>query len=255
MTNQNPNHARPSGQNAAGSALGKLPPDPLLKARLERFHRERCSDENRLLGSSVEMVNKDLDKEMETLKVGQVWQLDDPAMIIKGRVQVFSMPPILIVEGPYRTPNDVFVRAVPLECLRIGWKEISEDEVVLQKGRFRFFSVYLWEERPISYSIFDTREGILEELDEILLAREKLASGRAVLQPLSDFRSMTRQCMSRKFQYVSHLVDWRRYALEEFTQLGGDIKKYVPHDQLCDGSGGWVTDNDIDEILDAMRIG
>ena len=261
MNTPNHNDARQSGQDAAGSALGKLPHDTLYQARMDRVQRERRQPENRLRGYSVERVSKKLDKAMGKFKVGQVWILDDPAFILpSGYVRVVRMPPVLIVEGPYRTPNDVFVRAVPLDVVlgSIQWKETSEDEIRLTEGIFRRHVVSLREERPVSHSMFeDIIQGELSEkvFSEVFKAREKLACGEAVCSPLSEMHEEFRRSMRKRFECASHHVDWLRWALEEFIRIGGDIKKYVPYSQLCDGSGGWVTDHDVAEIIDAMRLG
>ena len=257
MNTNNNTQACLSGQRAAGSAVGKLPPDPLYQARMDRVERERRLPENRLRGSSTEKLNKHLDEVMDRLKVGQLWELDDPAFILpNGRCRVIKMPPVLITEGPFRTPNDVFVRVVPLDIAigSIGWKETSEDEVRLTKGKFSRYAVCLWEERPASSCQFEDHHGELSEgvRDQVMRARQKFARGEASLPELSDLRNSFRNALRNKFKHISHLTDWRRCALEEFIEIGGDIKKYVPYNQLCDGSGGWITDHDVSEIIDAM---
>lgn len=267
MNTPNSNHARPSGQSAAGSAQKQ---DSSANKNARRFLTKLRAEENRMtVGTQIEFVNQCLAEDLaaKAKQAGEVWQLENPAYLVNGRVKKVRLPPVILMEGPFRTLNDIFWRVVPISLP--SSKDSLPDEFVLPEETSdifpepedrllsKFFSTVacLWEERPVSLCVFDRRLTLVEgtTLEALQTARARYGRGEAPLKPLAESTRRNREELQKRFRHASEMCDWKRVALEEFVNNGGDTNKSVPYFRRCDGS--WITEGDTEWALQCIEDG
>lgn len=161
--------------------------------------------------------------EAATVRVGSFVKVGTPVMINpEGKewtldyISISSLLAVL-VEGPFRTKNDIFFRAVPA---RFAVSPQSTDEVRL--GYDVFLTCFLWMEFPVSMEQFrlwnPTRPLKQSEFQKLLFAREQYRQGLTEGDPLGREVVAWRNRFLQRNQWVMFIADYRRTELDELYE-------------------------------------
>lgn len=172
--------------------------------------------------TAIDCMNTDNTKtEASTVQGGSIVKIGTPVFINpKGKewtLDYTSAILAVLVEGPFRTPNDTFFRAI---SIRLATPSRATDEVELTYDVS--LTCLLWMEFPVSKEQFQlwnpTRPLKRKEFQKLLSARGQYLRGLTGNDSLGREAVVWRNRFLERNQWVMSIADYRRTILDELFE-------------------------------------